>query len=82
MRYWFAIGTNFDEDHITRAKHHARECLDINVMTNHDDRCSWKLLKAFLNNILSSFAGNSWSGLSAFDASFPKEAGNGIIVNS
>jgi len=48
MRYRLAIGTNFDEDHITRAKHHSCECLNIDVVTNHDDGRFGKLLEALL----------------------------------
>ena len=54
MRYRLAIGPNFDKDHIARAKHHARECLDVDVMTNHDDGRFGKLLQTLLNQLTQS----------------------------
>ena len=46
MRYWLAIGPNFDEDHIARAEHYSGERLNVDVVTDHDDRRLWKLLEA------------------------------------
>ena len=51
MRYRLAIGPNFDKDHIARAKNDSGECLDVDVMTDHDDGCVWKLLKALLHQL-------------------------------
>ncbi len=48
MRYRLAIGPNFDKDHVTRAKNDSCECLDVDVVTNHDDGRFRKLLEAFL----------------------------------
>ena len=48
MRNWFAIGPNFDKDHIARAKNDSGECLDVDVVTNHDDGRFGKLLEALL----------------------------------
>ena len=48
MRYRLAVGSNFDEDHVTRAKYHARERLDVDMVTNHDDGRFGKLLEALL----------------------------------
>lgn len=55
MRYRFAIGVNFDEDHVTRAKHHSGERLDIDVVTDHDDGCLWELLQALLYQLTQRF---------------------------
>ena len=48
MRNWSAIGPNFDKDQIARAKNDSGECLDVDVVTNHDDGRFWKLLEALL----------------------------------
>ena len=48
MRYRLAIHSYFDKDHIARAKNDSGECLDVDVMTNHDDGCFGKLLEALL----------------------------------
>ena len=46
MRYWLAIRSNFDEDHIARAEDYSGERLNVDVVTDHDDGRLWKLLEA------------------------------------
>jgi hypothetical protein len=48
MRYRLAIHSYFDKDHIARAKNDSGECLDVDVMTNHDDGRFGELLEALL----------------------------------
>ena len=55
MRYRLAIRPNFDKDHITRAKNDSGECLDVDVMTNHDDGRFGKLLKTLLYQLAQTF---------------------------
>ena len=55
MRYWLAIGPNFDENHVTRAKYHSGERLNVDVVTNHDDGRFRKLLQAFLYELTQPF---------------------------
>ena len=55
MRYRLAIGPNFDKDHIARAKNDSGECLDVDVMTNHDDGRFGKLLEALLYELTQPF---------------------------
>ena len=51
MRYRLAIGANFDKDHVTRAKHYSRECLNVDMVTDHNDGRFRKLLEALLNQL-------------------------------
>lgn len=55
MRNWSAIGPNFDKDHIARAKNDSGECLDVDVMTDHDDGRFGKLLEALLYELTQTF---------------------------
>ena len=48
MRNWSAIGANFNEDHVTRAKYYSGECLDVDVVAHHNDGRFGKLLEALL----------------------------------
>ena len=55
MRYRLAIGPNFDKDHIARAKHHSSECLNVDVVTDHDDGRLRKLLQTLLYELTQPF---------------------------